>query len=132
MTGMLADAATPGDAVSAALHLDRDLELLGSLGDRLTGQGIRAEVRKHLLSLLVFRGSALPVCVFVSGNGRFYSWESGRSREHVGDIDHAASQLAELVRSPARAMRRHLMPCRSLSSVPMPALLIRSPPCAPT
>ena len=102
--GDAADATTPGDIVSAASHLDRDLELLGLLGERLAGHGIRAEVREHLLSLLVFRGSALPVCVLVSGNGRFYSWESGRGREYVGDIDRAASQLAQLVRSPTRAL----------------------------
>jgi anti-sigma regulatory factor (Ser/Thr protein kinase) len=102
--GMLADTGVSRDVVSAALHLDRDLELLGLLGDRLTGQGIRAEVREHLLSLLVFRGSALPVCVFVSGNGRFYSWESGRGREHVVNVDHAAAQLADLVRSPTQSM----------------------------
>jgi hypothetical protein len=33
-----------------------------------------------------------------------HSWESGRGREHVGDVEPAASQLAELVRSPTDTM----------------------------
>ncbi len=85
--------------VGVALDLPRDLKLLGALRERLAEQGVRAEVREYLLSLLVFRDSRLPVCVFVGGNGRFYSWESGR--EHVGDVERAAAQLTDLASSPA-------------------------------
>jgi hypothetical protein len=80
--------------VSIALDLSRDLELLGVLQERLTKLGIHSEVREHLLTLVVFRGTRLPVCVFISGNGRFYSWDS--TREHVGDVERAAAQLARI------------------------------------
>ena len=86
--------------VSIALDLSRDLELLGVLKQHLAMLGVRSEVREHLLSLVVFRDSRLPMCVFISGNGRFYSWDSGRGREYVEDVERAAAELAKRVNSP--------------------------------
>jgi hypothetical protein len=85
--------------MSIGLDLSRDLALLKVLQQRLAKLGVHAEVREHLLSLVVFRGSQLPVCVFISNGGRSYSWDSGRNRQLVADVERAADQLAELVTS---------------------------------
>jgi hypothetical protein len=100
--------------VSIALNLSRDLGLLGVLRERLAQLGIRAELREHLLSLVVFRDSRLPVCVFIGGNGRFYSWDGGRGREHVADVDRTAAQLAKLASSPVKTgpRQRHALPMK--------------------
>ena len=86
--------------VSIALDLSRDLDLLGVLQEHLAELGAHSEVREHLLSLVVFRDSRLPMCVFISGNGRFYSWDSGRGRDYVEDVERAAAHLAQLASAP--------------------------------
>jgi hypothetical protein len=88
----------PGDAGAFAMAVDmsHDLALLGSLRGCLDALGVRAELREHLISLVVFRVSpGLPVCVFVS-EGRFYCWDNGLRREHITRVDRVAAELAEL------------------------------------
>jgi hypothetical protein len=89
--------------VSIALDLSRDVELLGALQEHLAKLGVHSEVCEHLLSLVVFRDSRLPMCVFISGNSRFYSWDSGRGREYVQDIERAAAHLAQLASAPVNS-----------------------------
>jgi len=91
--------------------LSRNLELLGVLQQRLTDMGVHAEVHDYLLTLVVFRDTRLPVCVFIGGNGQFYSWDSGRGRVHIADVERAAAQLAELAGSPVET---ELLRSRSL------------------
>jgi hypothetical protein len=81
--------------VNAAVNISRDLELLGRLRARLAEVGICAEVRDHLMGLVIFPPApALPVCVFVSGNGQFYSWDGGRRTKTVAHLAQAAAELA--------------------------------------
>jgi hypothetical protein len=104
----------PGDAeaFNAAVDVAHDLVLLGLLQERLATFGVRAELREHLVSLVIFRASpGLPVCVFVSG-GRFYCWDSGRRREHVAHVNNVAGELAELADGRGRE-RTASVPCRS-------------------
>jgi anti-sigma regulatory factor (Ser/Thr protein kinase) len=98
--------------VSIAPDLSQDLELLGMLQKRLAELDVHAEVREHLLSLVVLRDSRLPVYVFISGGGRFYCWDSGRNRKHVTDVDQAAAHLAALAASQLDTgpQRPHVVP----------------------
>ena len=81
--------------MNLAVGTSRCLELLARLKHRLGILGVRAEVREHLMSLVVFpSGPALPVCVFVSGDGRFYSWDSEQRKRSVFDVGKAAEELA--------------------------------------
>ena len=55
-----------------AVDISRDLELLGRLRRCLVAFGVRAEVRDHLMGLVVYPAAGeLPVCAFVSGDGQF-------------------------------------------------------------
>jgi hypothetical protein len=84
--------------VNLAVDIARHLELLGRLRRCLAQVGVRAEVREHLMSLVVFPPApALPVCVFVSGDGQFYSWDCGQKRQAVADVTQAADNLAATV-----------------------------------
>lgn len=99
---MITTLAGSGDAgpFDTVVDWPQDLALLGVLQQELTGLGVHAEIREHLMSLVVFRGSQrLPMCVFVSG-GRFYCWDSGLRREHVEHVGHVAAELAELAAVP--------------------------------
>jgi hypothetical protein len=87
-----------------AVNISRDLDLLDTLRRALAAVGVHAEPRDHLLSLVVFpTAPTLPVCVFVSGQGRFYSWDCERNRHAVGDVSRVAGKLAAMV-----------LPCRRL------------------
>lgn len=88
--------------MNLAVDISRDIELLGRLKHRLETLGMRAEVREHLLSLVVFPPApALPVCVFVCGH--FYSWDGGQKQLPVIDVTRAAEELAAVaVRRPRR------------------------------
>lgn len=79
------------------VDVSRDLELLDVLRSCLAELSVRAELREHLMSLVVFRSSPgrRPVCVFISA-GRFYSWEDGFRRAPVLHVQGVAAELAEL------------------------------------
>jgi hypothetical protein len=81
--------------VDLAVRLSGGLALLNTLRLRLAGLGVRAELRDHLMSLVVFPPApALPVCVFISDDGLFFSWDGGRRRVHVADAGRAAAEIA--------------------------------------
>jgi hypothetical protein len=81
--------------VNLTVDISRDLDLLSRLKGRLGMVGVQAELRDHLMSLVVFPPApALPVCVFVGGNGNFYTWDGGRSRQSVTEVMKAANELA--------------------------------------
>jgi hypothetical protein len=87
-----------GCLVSLAVDISRDLELLNRLKFHLGAVGVHAEVREHLMSLVVFPAPpALPVCVFVSGGGQFYSWHGSQRQLPATDIMHAAKELVAVV-----------------------------------
>jgi anti-sigma regulatory factor (Ser/Thr protein kinase) len=74
-----------------------DLRSLGALRSCLYAMGVRAELREHLMGLVVFAPSpVLPVCVFVDGNGQFFTWGSTGERHPVRDARGAACRLAAL------------------------------------
>jgi hypothetical protein len=59
---------------------------------------VHAEVRDHLLSLIVFpAASKLPVCVFMSGEGQLYSWDCERKQRAIADVSRVACELAAMV-----------------------------------
>lgn len=109
--GVLTDSGDAGP-YGTTVDVAHDLVLLGLLQERLASLGVHAELREHLVSLVVFRASpGLPVCVFVSG-GRFYCWDGGGRREHVAHVGDVAGELAEL--ADGRGMTRTAsMHCRS-------------------
>jgi hypothetical protein len=83
--------------MNIALDVDRDFALLDPLRSRLMEQGIRAEIREHLMMLVVFRlPPALPICVFV-GDGRFYCWGSETVQVPVNELERAVAVLADHV-----------------------------------
>jgi anti-sigma regulatory factor (Ser/Thr protein kinase) len=84
--------------VQLNVDISRDLDLLDALRAQLVGFGMRAEMREHLIGLVVFASPpALPVRVFVSQGGRFFSWQSGEERHPVTDARGAAERLAAFV-----------------------------------
>jgi hypothetical protein len=87
-----------GAGVKLAVDTSRDLDLLDRLRRSLAAVGVHAEVRDHLLSLIVFpAASKLPVCVFVSGESQFYPWDCERKRRAVADVSRVARELAAMV-----------------------------------
>lgn len=83
--------------MNLAVDIAGHLELLGRLKRRLAEFGVRAEVRDHLMSLVVFPPApALPICVFVGGDGQSFSWDRGHKRTSVADLTRAADELASI------------------------------------
>jgi hypothetical protein len=81
--------------MTPTVDISRDLKLLDRLKRRLRMVGVHAEVREHLMSLIVFPPiPALPICVFISGEGGFYSWNGGQSQQPVTDLEKAAEDIA--------------------------------------
>jgi hypothetical protein len=77
------------------VDIARDLDLLDGLRSRLAVLGAHAEMREHLMSLVVFAAPpAMPVCVFVGHCGRCFSWHGGQERHPVTDLAGAAIRLA--------------------------------------
>lgn len=80
------------------VDISHDLDLLDALRSRLAVLGVRAEMREHLMSLVVFAAPpVMPVCVFVGQCGRCFSWQGGQERHAVTDLAGAAIRLAAWV-----------------------------------
>lgn len=81
-----------------AVDVSRDLDLLDRLRRALAVAGVHAEVRDHLLSLIVFpAASTLPVCVLVSSEGQFCSRDCERKRRAIANVSRVAGELAAMV-----------------------------------
>src|SRR5947209_4249360 len=79
-----------GPAGGMALHV----ACLDELRMRLAELGMRAELREHLLSLMVFAAlRELPLCVFVTPDGQYFSWRDGAELHPVTDLHGAAQRL---------------------------------------
>ena len=84
--------------MNLAVDISRDLELLNRLKCHLGAVGVHAEVREHLMSLVVFPAPpALPVCVFVSRDGRFYFWHGSQRQLPATDVMKAVKELVAVV-----------------------------------
>lgn len=87
---MIAAMANQGQQAEAAA--------LVRLRDRLVDLGVNALLRDNNSALLVQRPEpGLPVWVFVGYGGAYFSWQSAERRHPVGDVEGAASVLAECV-----------------------------------
>jgi hypothetical protein len=89
------------------VDIHRDLALLRKLKSRLADIGVRAEIRTHLLSLVIFQSSPLrPISIFIGDSGRSFFCDGGcgsegRRRWPVTDMLPAAADLAAAVHHPA-------------------------------
>ncbi|MBF8190385.1 hypothetical protein ITP53_32680 [Nonomuraea sp. K274] len=84
-------------AAMAGLVADKDEgDMLVRLRDRLTGLGVRAELRENNSALMVHPAEpGLPVWVFVGYGGAYYSWQNAERRHPTSDPEGAANILAE-------------------------------------
>jgi len=83
-------------AAMNGLGQQRDGRALAQLRDRLTSLGVEAELLPDNSALIVRRPEpGLPVWVFVGYGGAYFSWQSAERRHPVGDVEGAASVLAE-------------------------------------
>ena len=89
-----------GEAWTRSLGNSRSLLLLHGLKERLAALGVHAEIREHLMGLIVFGPApALALYVSVSDGGRFFAWQSDDGRHRVDDLAGAARRLSALVRN---------------------------------
>jgi hypothetical protein len=106
------------EVLDLAVDVSRDLELLDVLRCCLSELGVRAEVREHLMSLVVFRSSpGLPVCVFISG-GTFYCWEDGFRRAPLLHVQGVAAELAQLANGTRDSANDNSRPAREKDATP--------------
>jgi hypothetical protein len=76
------------------INVSRGLDLLDVLRARLALLGVRAELREHLMGLVVFTAApAMPVCVFVTPDSQFFFWQNGQERHPVTDLAGTAGRL---------------------------------------
>lgn len=88
------DDLTGAAAITRLGTVTRCLGLLDGLRSRLALLGLRAELREHLLGLVVFAAPpALPLCVFVTPDCRYFSWRNGTEFHPVTDLPGAALRL---------------------------------------
>jgi len=93
-------AVAEGEAWTRSLGISRSLVLLHGLKERLAALGVHAEIREHLMGLIVFGPApALPLYVSVSDGGRFFAWQSDDGRHRVDDLTGAARRLSASVRN---------------------------------
>lgn len=89
-----------GEGSALGLGAHRNLLLLQALKDRLAALGIHAEMREHLMGLIVFGPvPSLPLYVSVSDGGRFFAWQSSDGRHRADDLAGAARRLSSTVRN---------------------------------
>jgi len=75
------------------------LVLLRGLKEQLAALGVHAEIREHLMGLIVFGPTpALPLYVSVGDGGRFFTWQSNDGRYRVDDLTGAARRLSASLR----------------------------------
>jgi anti-sigma regulatory factor (Ser/Thr protein kinase) len=100
-----------------------DLDLLETLRARLADIGVRAELREHLMSLMVFAAPpGLSLCVFVAAGGRLLTWHDGQEQHPASDLPGAATRLA--ARANGNSRRATLRP---VSQPAQPAACVAGP-----
>jgi len=94
-----------GEAWTRSLSISRSILLLHRLKERLAALGVHAEIREHLMGLIVFGPTpAMPLYVSVSDGGRFFAWHSDDGRHRVDDLIGAARRLSASVRNGTTVM----------------------------